>query len=183
MRRVEDTGITIYRAPPIQSKSKIAPDGFLALAGYVDEHPDITLQDLCTKLAQEHGITVCKATILKALTNMGFTVKLTRPIPISKNCPDTVLARRQYAQMFLSEESPERRDIVLVDKYGFNRHLRRKFGRARRGEHAGLIVANSRGKNISACAAMSEDGFMKLYAQEHTMRNTLVFFLQVYLKF
>jgi hypothetical protein len=38
--------------------------------------------------------------------------------------------------------------------------LCRKFGRARRGEHATVVAPNSRGRNISVCAAMSEEGLL-----------------------
>jgi hypothetical protein len=71
-----------------------------------------------------------------------------------------VLARKHYAEMFLRDSPPDRSTIVWVDECGFNLHLRRKYGRARRGHHASITVANSRGQNISVCAAMSEDGFL-----------------------
>jgi hypothetical protein len=96
----------------------------------------------------------------KALTKIGFTVKLIRPIPISRNCPNTILAQKQYAKKYLSESPLDHRDIIWVDECGFNLHLWQKFGRARRGEHASLRLANSRGQNISVCAAMSKEGFL-----------------------
>ena len=160
LRRIEANGNVTSRVRTTQTRSKITPEALLALSGWVDARPDSTLHDLAIKLVHEHDIIVCKATVSAALTKIGFTVKLTRPIPISRNCPDVLEARKQYAQKFLNEAPPDRRDIVWVDECGFNLHIRRKFGRARRGEHASLPVANSRGRNISACAAMSDDGLL-----------------------
>jgi len=71
-----------------------------------------------------------------------------------------LLARYSYASTFLSSHPQDRRDIIWVDEFGVNLHLRRRFGRARRGEHATVIVPNSRGRNISVCAAMSEEGLI-----------------------
>lgn len=160
MRRVEVSDGPVTLQIRRQYQSKITSRGLAALAGWVDERPDMTLEGLAIKLKEEHGIVVCLATISKALTKIGFTVKLIRPIPISRNCPSTIHARKQYAEKCLSESPLDRRDIVWVDECGFNLHLRRKFGRARRGEHASLALANSRGQNISVCAAMSEEGFL-----------------------
>jgi transposase len=160
LRRVEQSGGTSNQQRRGQRPFKITAIGLASLAAWVDERPDMTLEQLSAKLFTEHAISTCKATISKALTRIGFTVKLVRTIPLSRNCPATVLARKNYAQMFLGDAPPDRRDIVWVDECGFNLHLRRKFGRARRGDRANLSVANNRGQNISVCASMSEDGFI-----------------------
>ena len=81
-------------------------------------------------------------------------------MPISRNCPATLQARHEYSQRFLGEAPADRRNIVWVDETGFNLHLRRKYGRARRGHNATVVVPNGRGRNISVCAAMSEEGFL-----------------------
>jgi hypothetical protein len=157
---MEAGNTTIVQRSAVQSSSKIRSDGLTALADWVTERPDATLQYLVEKLRDEQGTTVCKATVSRALTKIGFTVKLIRSMPISRNCPETVLSRKHYALMFLSDVPPDRRNVIWVDECGFNLHLRRRFGRARRGQHATLAVANNRGQNISVCAAMSEEGFL-----------------------
>jgi transposase len=146
-----------------QNPSKITSHACSALADWVNERPDATLECLKNKLMAEHGISVCKATLSKALTKIGFTVKLIRPMPLSRNSRDTVLSRKNYAEKFLDEAPLDRREIIWVDECGFNLHLRRKFGRARRGHHASLTVPNGRGQNISVCAAMSEEGLLHEY--------------------
>lgn len=51
-------------------------------------------------------------------------------------------------------------NVIYVDETGFNLHIRRRYGRSRRGERVNLVVANSRGRNISVCSSMSMDGMI-----------------------
>lgn len=140
---------------------KLRQEATDALALWVDERPDITLQELCTRLAVDFAINVSKQAVSRALTTkIGYTMKLLRMVPESRNCPTTIQARKIYAQRFLSDAPPDRRNIVWVDECGFNLHLRRRCGRAKRGARASTVVATSRGANISVCAAMSEEGFL-----------------------
>jgi transposase len=155
-----------------QNQPKMGPVALAALSVWIEERPDSTLQYLVRKRDEEHHISVCKATLSKALNKLGFTIKLLRAMPVSRNCPSTVLARKQYAEVILGEAPPDRRNIVWVDECGFNLHLRRKYGRARRGERASIEVANARGHNISVCAAMSEDGFLHEYLRPGAFNAT-----------
>ena len=139
---------------------KMTPEAIEAVSRWVDEKPDSTLQELRNKLAIGLSIVVCKQTISRALTRIGYTVKLIRALPESRNCPETLQSRREYAQRFLGDAPADRRNVIWVDETGFNLHLRRKYGRARIGNRASITVANNRGRNISVCAAMSEEGFL-----------------------
>jgi hypothetical protein len=140
--------------------SKLTGAHFEALAHMVDARPDITLQQLQTRLLGEFGVNVTSKTISTALTKIGFTFKLLRPIPESRNTPETIESRHQYARAFMETGPINQRDIIWVDEVGFNLHLRRTHGRARRGQLASMVVPNGRGRNISIAAAMSEDGFL-----------------------
>jgi transposase len=131
-----------------------------AVSASIDTRPDMTLRKLKCKLADDFGISVSEKTISSALTRIGYTVKILRVMPLSRNCPATIQARLEYAQRYLGDAPPDHKNIVWVDECGFNLHLRRRFGRARRSDRASIAVANSRGRNISVCAAMSEEGFL-----------------------
>jgi transposase len=139
---------------------KITQPATLAIARWVDERPDLTLLQLCRRLSEEYSIQVTPKTMSTTLTRIGYTIKILRSIPISRNCPDVIQARREYAQMFLNNAPADQRLIIWTDESGFNLHLRRKFGRARRGALASVTVPNNRGSNISVCAAMSEEGLL-----------------------
>lgn len=173
LRRQEATGATTPTKRGGARATKITPNAQLAVEQWIGERPDLTLKVLCERLAEELAITISRQSMAKLLTKIGFTCKLTRPVPIQRNCPGTILARKEYARRFLSDSPPDSKNIVWVDECGFNLHLRRKFGRARRGTRASIVVANSHGRNISVCAAMSEEGFLHeqlrpgAYSAEH----------------
>jgi transposase len=160
MRRYEATGATKLKKKGGARVIKLTQDAKNALNMWISERPDVTLQNLCDRLASEYSISVTKQTVSEVLKKAGFTIKLLRALPVSRNCPETLLARAQYAQKYLSEAPPDHRHIIWIDECGFNLHIRRKYGRSRRGETAAITVANGRGQNISACAAMSEEGFL-----------------------
>jgi transposase len=141
-------------------KLKITAEAHHAIEGWVDERPDLTLSCLCTRLADQFAITITWQSMAKFLNRIGFPSKLIRAIPIARNSPKVLQAQRQYAQRVVSEAPADRRHVVWVDECGFNLHIRRKYGRSRRGERANVIVASSRGQHLSICAAMSEEGFL-----------------------
>ena len=159
LRRYESTGTTACKTRGGARVHKITPEAMIALANWVEERPDLTLNQLAANLVSELQITVSPQAISKALDKLGFTVKLLRVIPIGRNCPPTVQARRDFAQRYLSEAPADTRNIIWADESGFNLHLRRRCGRARSGQRASIAVPNSRGTNISVCAAMSCEGF------------------------
>ena len=64
--------------------------------------------------------------------------------------------------------------MVYVDETGFNLHIRRRFGRSERGSRANIVVANSRGRNISDCSAMNISGIVN-YRSIVGYYNTLEF--------
>lgn len=160
LRRYEDTGSIAPQPRGGARAKKLTPIALTSLAEWIEGRPDLTLGQLSMKLATVHSITISPKAISKALTKLGFTVKLLRVIPISRNCPSVVQARKIYAQKYLSEAPTDNRNIIWIDETGFNLHIRRKYGRARTGHRASISVANNRGSNISVCAAMSCEGFL-----------------------
>jgi transposase len=160
VRKHQSVGSLVSATRGGAHRLKITQQALDLLSEWTDQRPDSTLNQLKTRLGNELNILVTEKTISRALTKIGFTMKILRTIPVSRNCPETVLARTVYAQRFLEEAPADHKHIVWVDECGFNLHLRRKFGRARKGELATVTVANGRGRNISLCAAMSEEGFL-----------------------
>ncbi|KII69795.1 hypothetical protein RF11_05897 [Thelohanellus kitauei] len=62
-------------------------------------------------------------------------------------------------------------DTIYIDETGFNLHLRRKFGRAPSRKRVSLVVTNSRGHNISVCAAMLSGGLLHFRARVGAARK------------
>jgi len=160
LRRHETAGSLSIGSRGGATHFKITAAATEALTRWLEESPDTTLQALCDRLLTELSISVSKQSVSKILTKLGITIKLLRAIPVSRNCPETLQARLEYGHKFLNDAPADRKNIIWVDECGFNLHIRRKYGRSRRGEHATITVPNGRGRNISACAAMSEEGFL-----------------------
>jgi transposase len=139
---------------------KITPIITYFIRDVIEERPDTTLSQLRTNIMSKFGVTVATSTIAAVLTKIGFTFKLIRNIPESRNIPATILARNVFSRDMLQNPPNNRRNLIYLDEAGFNLHLRRRQGRAMRGSRALLTVPNSRGRNISVAAAMSEDGFL-----------------------
>lgn len=140
--------------------SKLDQDAKESIAQRVDERPDLTLKSLCQLYPSGHSIRGTQKTMSAALTNLGFTIKILIAIPASRNNPEVLQARKAYAHTFLSSAPPDRRNTVWSDETGLNLYLRRKYGHVPVGDRANVVLANSRGRNISVCAAMGEEGFL-----------------------
>jgi transposase len=103
MKKTDTTG------PPTNSNwggaclKKITQKASNVLSEWVSGRPDMTLQGLCDKLQGELSISVSKQTVSKALTDIGFTVKLTRPIPLSRNCPSLYKHEWNMLRSFLQK--------------------------------------------------------------------------------
>ncbi|KII66736.1 hypothetical protein RF11_09327 [Thelohanellus kitauei] len=80
--------------------------------------------------------------------------KLVRLVPLARNTPENIETRFVYGIPFSTT------DVIYVDETDFNLHIRRSYGRSQRGKRASITVANSRGRNISVCAAMNVAGVL-----------------------
>lgn len=160
VRRYRATGQIDYNKRGGCVHKKLTNGVLQALLDWVENSADITLKTIVARIMSTFGVAVSEKTVSLALTKSGFTMKLLRIIPESRNTPETICARREYALRFMNEAPMDRRHIIWIDETGFNLHLRRKYGRALAGLRANVVVANSRGHNISICAAMSEEGML-----------------------
>ena len=160
MKRFEETGDMSAKKKGGQSLKKMTPEALQSLERWIDENADLTLRALGDMLREQLGVIVSKKTISMALTKLGITFKLLRTLPLSRNTTEAIQSRREYAEIFLREMPADRRTIIWLDECGFNLHLRRRHGRARSGMRATVTVPNSRGQNLSECAAMSKEGLV-----------------------
>ncbi|KII63660.1 hypothetical protein RF11_06196 [Thelohanellus kitauei] len=66
-------------------------------------------------------------------------------------------------------------NVIYIDETWFNLHIRRSYGRSRWGKRVQLIVSNSRGRNISICAAMSRSGIIHDVFEPYNTEKFIVF--------
>ena len=137
---------------------KITEDIKNLISNLIEERPDLTLKKIADIIANEKNVVLSISSISKTLTKLNFTFKLLRYIPVARNLPEKILARYNYAVDYNANSPNNRQNIIWLDETGFNLHIRRKFGRAKKGEIASIIIPTQRGKNISIAAAMSKDG-------------------------
>jgi transposase len=123
LRHLEETGTTESLKRGGARNCKITRAAYDALDSWVDERPDMTLAQLSAKLFETFQISVSNQSVSNALTKIGFTVKLLQTIPMSRNTPPTLQARKDYAQKFLGKAPNDTRNIIWIDETGFNLHL------------------------------------------------------------
>ena len=120
-----------------------------------DEHHDWTYPQLRDEWRLRTGkaaMRLSDGTINRMLKGGKFSTKQLYHEPASRNTPANIEARRAYA---LSASTWLDSEVVYIDEAGFNLHLTRRRGRSRIGERATIETVNSRGGNISICAAIS----------------------------
>ena len=89
----------------------------------------------------------------RTLEGMLFRVKLARPVPADRNCPDVIQKRLDYANWFMGHAVVNH--SVFIDECGYNIWTARTHGRARRGERAYRQVCGQRGRNVTVTMAIS----------------------------
>jgi transposase len=160
LRHIVITGIIGQSPRGGARKIKMTHAAVQAVLDWIDNEPHLTLQAISTRLQEEQQISVSKKTVAMVLNKAGFTFKLSRLIPAARNSPEVILLRKTYAQTFHQDLPLDTKDVLWVDETGINLHLRRRHGRALSGLRANLTVPTNRGRNISICGAMSEEGFI-----------------------
>lgn len=138
---------------------KVTPEICEFVSAMVDQNPALTLKQIKSQIMENFHVFISEMTVSTILTKQGFTVKLIRQIPESRNTEETLDQRMVYCWDFVNHK-PMDDHIIYIDETGFNLHVRRHFGRARKGKHACLVVPNNKGSNISVCAAMSCEGLI-----------------------
>jgi hypothetical protein len=104
------------------------------LSQWVNNHTDLMLWAFKDRLAQKLSIQVTEKAVSRALTKIGFMIKLLHVILAARNCQATIQDRWEYAEHFLGEGPPDQRNIVWINEYGFNLHICHRQTPAQRGE-------------------------------------------------
>jgi transposase len=111
------------------TRSTLDDDGCERLRRLVEEHPDVTLDQLRDRLGAGGSIMV----VWRALKNLGVTRKKKTRRADEQNRPDVQEARRTFRE---AVEPIEPRRLVFVDETGVTTAMTPSYGRAPRGERA-----------------------------------------------
>ena len=154
---------------------KITDNVLAAISRWLDENPALTLCQIQQLISDEFILKVSTKTISSSIKKLGYSFKLTRLVPESRNTPESIELRFEYATKFASEAPTDHVKIIYLDETGFNLHLRRKQGRSKKGTRAVIPVQSNKGKNISIAAAIYSMGLLD-YAVNIGAFNTNLFY-------
>ena len=94
------------------------------LADWVDNSPDVTLKQLKSKLLEELKVSASSATIGRALRHMSFVLKELRLVPIARNSPENLAARKVWVENMMANRPLNQVNIISTDEIGYHLHIR-----------------------------------------------------------
>lgn len=87
------------------------------------------------------------------MRELGITSKLVKSVPESRNTPETLEQRIEFAQRYADLALP----AVWIDESGWNLFMHRGKGRSHAGRPAVIVRPNAKGRNVTLIAAISEE--------------------------
>ena len=139
-------------------QTKVDDEMKTAIADYLESNPLLTLIEINFRvranLPQKSTISI--KTLSRSIDGLAYTLKLNRDSPAQRNAPETLAARKQYAEWILSADAVGA-EKIYVNEFGVNIHTKRSFGRALGGERAIRVTSTQSGQNVSVYAAISAE--------------------------
>lgn len=133
-----------------------------ALQALYDNDPTTTLKQAQELLWDQFRIPITQSGLQKHLvTYCGLTMKKLEKISVVRNSPATIAKRMKWV-LSIEQQQINYMKCIFIDEAGFNFHIKRNFGRSRRGEPAKAIVSNTRGVNITILGAIAAEGVVNL---------------------
>lgn len=116
----------------------------------------LTQKYLTTALNQEFDLNISPSTLKRTMDRMGYTLKLIKSVPFTRNSDETIEDRYRYC-LWLSSISQRHvyTNLIFIDESGFNPGMRRKQGYSLKGFPAIDIQIQPRTSNINIIGAMN----------------------------
>lgn len=134
----------------------------IALQQFYDSDATKTLKEAQYMLWDRFGISITQSGLQKHLVkHCGLTMKKLEKISEARNSPATLKKRMDWV-MNIKRLEIDYSKCVFIDEAGFNFHIKRNFGRSKKGEPAKAIVRNTRGVNITILGAITAEGVVNL---------------------
>lgn len=112
-----------------------------------------SLQEMKNTLEVNHNKHVSISTIHRMIQSFEYSFKRVQLIPIRRNQDNNKEVRFNYSRMMLEMDANK---MIFIDEMGVNCSMRRRFGRAPKGETPKKNVTSIRSKNISIAAAITK---------------------------
>jgi transposase len=106
--------------------------------------------------AQFPGISISVSAIHKHLVrHCSLTLKKLEKLPEARNADRTINLRHEIVSEWIQDPNMGfEKNCVFIDEAGFNMHLRRNFGRSKKGTPAKAVVPTNRGISITIIGTM-----------------------------
>ena len=132
------------------------------LQKYYDSKSNATLKEAQESLYKHYGINITQSGLQKHLVNKcGLTIKKLEQISEYRNSNETIASRMNWGYSF-EISGIDYYQCVFIDEASFNMHIKRSFGRSKRGKPAKALVSKSRGVNITILGAITGEGVVNL---------------------
>ncbi|EIE78266.1 hypothetical protein RO3G_02970 [Rhizopus delemar RA 99-880] len=119
-------------------------------------------------LSEQHKIIEIQSITLSGLhrhlvLHASLTLEKLEAIVSSRNTLGNLQIRRDRVLEWKSDENMNwHKNCVFIDEAGFNMHIRRNFGRSKRGMPAKAVIPANRGITVSIIGAICEKGVIDL---------------------
>jgi len=123
----------------------------------LDEDCALTLSNLIAIVRDEFEVTVCVATMHKAIGRFRYSLKRTQNITIAADSPANEVLRLDYARWYIRMTLAGRK-IIFIDEVGFQVNMRVSQGRSPIGVRAQNRVPALRTRNMNIMAAIHDTG-------------------------
>jgi hypothetical protein len=150
---------TVARPPsPLVGRMRIITRALMtAIEDLFAEEPDLFLDEICTWLVVEHGITISSSSLSRSLKQAGLSRKMLQKI--ARECDDA--RREDFKDGLQNDFVGDGSEFVVLDETSKNeRTYACHYGRSHYGQHAQLCDVFIRGDRYSLCAAMTIDGYL-----------------------
>ncbi|KAI7846557.1 hypothetical protein BDC45DRAFT_419000, partial [Circinella umbellata] len=132
------------------------------LQTYYDTKSDATLKEAQQSLVDKFKISITQSGLQKHLVNKcGLTMKKLERISEYRNSDETIASRINWAHAFESS-GMDYYKCIFIDEAGFNMHIKRSFGRSKRGTPAKALVSKSCGVNMTIIGGITGEGVVNL---------------------
>ena len=123
----------------------------------IDEDCSLTLNNLIAIVRDEFEVTVCAATMHRAIGKFRYSLKRTQNIAIAADSPVNEALRLDYARWYIRVTLAGRK-IIFIDEVGMQLNMRVSQGRSPIGERAQNRVPAIRTRNLNIMAAIHDTG-------------------------
>lgn len=129
------------------------------IAEFIEEDPEITIEDLKDKIRQRFGVSVSTTTVWRYIEGQLINVKKIHYEPVTMNNLQNRVARKEFLTKLLSYEA-DQKTIIYLDETNFNVFCRRAYGRSKVSERCKSVKPASKGHNLTIIVAITVDGIL-----------------------